>query len=113
MVTVGVHTNIFRIFDSAIPGSRNPDEKWFDNDIEVLTSDTLKGTTIVIDFAFDTTSVIEYTLGGDASGTYVEFNEGIAAQGGQSRYIRVESGDKLNFRAKAAGNLTRAVIGEV
>jgi len=113
MVTVGVDTNIFKILDIAVPGARLANAKWFAADITVNTSNALKGTTVVIDFAFDVSTVVEYTLGGDATGTYIAFNQGLAVVGGQSRYIRIETGDQLNFRAVQPGNLTRAIVGEV
>ncbi len=88
------------------------DQKWFDEDIDIVLSNNLRIAPIIIDFAFSIPTIVEYTLGGDATGTYVQFNDGNPVTGGQSRFIRVTNGDKLNIRAQLAGDLIRAVVGE-
>lgn len=86
------------------------DEEWLAEDIDIVISASLFTAPIIIDFSYSVSSVIEYTL--DGGTTFVAFNDGNAVVGGQSRFIRVRNGDKLNFRAKSAGNLNRAIIGE-
>ncbi len=112
MVDFPIDTNIFKIGDQiVIPISRIASEDWFDEDITILTSNANKGTTIVIDFSYSIPTVISYTLNGGV--TYVDFNESQTITGGQSRYIRVRSGDKVNFRAVQPGVVIRCVVGEV
>lgn len=108
-----VDTNLFILASNSItsPEAKGIDEEWFAEDITVLTSNALRGTTIVIDFSYTVSSIIEYTLDGGV--TFVAFNEGLAISGGQSRYIRVTSGVQVNFRAKGAGTLNRAIVGRV
>jgi len=96
----------------ATPVAKGIDEKWLTDDIDIVISDSLRIAPIVIDFSYSVSSIIEYTLRGDATGPYIAFNDGVALTGGQSRFIRVTNGDKLNFRAKQAGDLNRAIIGE-
>lgn len=112
MVDLAVNTNIFKVGESIItPLARNALEEWFDEDITVLTSGMGRGATIVIDFAFSDPTVVEYTLDGGTN--FISFNQGIALMGGQSRYIRVTTGVRVNFRAIEAGTLIRAIVGEV
>ena len=56
--------------------------------------------------------MIEYTLNADA-GTpdWQAFNEGNALAGGQSRFVRVTTGVKINVRSKEAGKIVRAIVG--
>jgi len=89
---------------------KNVDEEWLVSDIDIVVSESLRIAPIIIDFSYSVASVIEYTL--DGGTTFIAFNEGVALTGGQSRFIRVRNGDQLNFRAKQAGNLNRAIIGE-
>ena len=96
----------------ATPVAKNVDEKWFTDDIDIVLSNSLRTAPIIIDFSYSIASIIEYTLRGDAVGPYIAFNDGNEIAGGQSRFIRVTDGDKLNFRAKIAGDLNRAIIGE-
>jgi len=112
MVDFPIDTNIFKIGDQiTTPIAKGIDEDWFAEDITVLTSNANRGTTIVIDFSFSIAAIIEYTL--DGGTTFVEFNNGVAVQGGQSRYIRVTTGNAVNFRSKASGTLNRCIVGEV
>lgn len=113
MVDFPINTNIFKIGDQiTTPVAKSGNEEWFAEDITVLTSNVnSRGTTVVIDFSYSVTSLIEYTLDGGA--TFIAFNNGDPITGGQSRYIRVTSGVLLNFRAAQAGTLNRAIVGEV
>jgi len=96
----------------ATPVGKIVDEKWLAEDIDIVISDSLRTAPIIIDFSYSVSSVIEYVLRGDATGAYIPFNDGNPVVGGQSRFIRVTNGDKVNFRAKQIGNLNRAIIGE-
>lgn len=112
MVDFPINGNIFKIGDQIIgPVAKGAAESWFAADIVIQTSDNSRGTTIVIDFSYDVTTVISYTLDGGA--TFVAFNEGESISGGQSRYLRVTNGNAVNFRAVTPGNLNRCIVGEV
>lgn len=111
MVTYRTNRNIFELIDTAATGSKSADENWFATDITINLSNSTKGTTIVIDFSYDTSGLIEYTL--DGGDNYTTFNSGQAIEGGQSRYIRVTNGVELNIRSKVSGSLLRAIVGEV
>lgn len=109
MVTYGTDV-VFKIIDIATPGARNIDEVWLAEDATINTSNANRGATVVVDFSYGISSIIEYTL--DGGTTWIPFNNGVAVLGGQSRYIRVEKGDQVNFRAKLAGALDRCILGE-
>ena len=112
MVDFPINTNIFKIGDQiTIPVAKSGNEEWFAEDITVLTSNVSKGSTVVIDFSYSVTSLIEYTL--DSGTTWIPFNNGDPIIGGQSRYIRITTGVLLNFRAAQAGTLNRVIVGEV
>ncbi len=112
MVDFPININIFVVGARlTTPTAKGIDEEWFAEDIVPLTSNSMRGATIVIDFSYSIPTIVEYTLDGGA--TFVPFNQGVAVMGGQSRYLRVTSGVQLNFRAKLAGTLNRAVVGEV
>jgi len=115
MADFKLRNNVSRISPQSInpdtPVGKVVDEKWLASDIDIVLSNSLRTAPIIIDFSYSVSSVIEYTLRGDASGIYIPF-ESDAIAGGQSRFIRVTDGDKLNFRAKQAGDLNRAIIGE-
>lgn len=113
MVEFPLRNNIFEIAEKAVPGAKGSNEAWFAEDVEIKTSNDFKGGIIVVDFSLDVSAIVEYTLGGQASGPWVALNNGVAVAGGQSRYIRVENGDLVNFRAVLAGTLNRAIIGQV
>ena len=110
MVTYRLRNNVFPIIDTATPGARIADAVWLAVDATLNTSNANRGATVIVDFAYDISSIVEFTLDGS---TWIAFNNGVAVGGGQSRFIRVENGDTINFRAKTAGNLTRCVLGEV
>lgn len=83
-------------------------EEWFAEDITIDLSKTDIIAPIVVDFSYDVSSVIEYTLN---SGTiWNAFNNGSAINGAQSLFIRVTDGDQVNFRATTAGNINRVVV---
>jgi len=110
MVTVKIRDNLFKILDQInTPFAPGADTAWFAEDITIQTSTDSRGTTIVVDFSYTTTTVIFYTL----NGVDVEFADGKSITGGQSRYIRVTNGDVINFKATAAGTLNRCIVGEV
>jgi len=112
MVDFPIDTNIFKIGDQiTTPIAKAGNEEWFAEDITVLTSNSNRGVTIVIDFSYDVASLVEYTL--DSGNTWNAFNNGDPVVGGQSRYIRVTSGVLLNFRAAQAGDLNRVIVSEV
>lgn len=112
LVDFPINTNIFKVADLiTTPIAKNVDEEWFAEDIVTLTSDMMRGATIVVDFSYSIPTIIEYTL--DGGSTFVAFNEGLAIMGGQSRYLRVTTGSQVNFRAKLAGTLNRIIVGEV
>ena len=86
------------------------DTEWLTEDIDIVISNNLLIAPIIIDFSFSVPTIIEYTLDGGL--TFIALNNGVEVTGGQSRFIRVRNGDKLNFRAKTNGVLNRAIIGE-
>lgn len=91
--------------------AKSVDEKWFSEDIDIGFKVGNRGGTVVNDFSFSVSSIVEYTLNGGT--TWIAFNQGVAVAGGQSRYIRITDSTKLNFRSKTAGNLNRIIVGEV
>lgn len=112
MVIFKVSSNIFKVAERiTVPTAKGIDEEWLDEDVIPLTSDTMRGTTLVMDFSYSIPSIVQYTLDGGA--TWVSFNQDIEIMGGQSRYLRVTSGVEVNFRAKQAGTLNRIVVGEI
>lgn len=111
MVDFPINSNVFKIGDQiTVPISKLSGVKWFDEDITIQTSNNNRGTTIVVDFSYTTTTVIEYTLDGT---NFIKFNNGVSITGGQSRYIRVTNGNTVNFKANSAGTLNRCIVGEV
>jgi len=84
---------------------------WFTEDITVLLSSTNVLATLVVDFAFSVSSVVEYTLDGGLN--FIAFNNGDTIAGGQSRFIDVTTGVTVNFRALTAGNLIRCIVSSV
>jgi len=110
MVTFQLRTNTHRIADRITSlVNKTADTKWFTNDIDIVCSDPV-GSTIIYDFNFSVSSIIEITLDGT---NFAPINNGLALAGRQSRYLRVLNGDKVNFRAKVTGDLNRIVVGEV
>jgi hypothetical protein len=90
---------------------KNADEEWFVEDIIVLLSNPNILGTLVVDFAYSVSSVVEYTL--NSGSNWILFNNGDPVVGGQSRFIDVTSGVQVNFRARAAGNLVRCIVSSV
>ncbi len=111
MVDFPIDTNIFKIGAQITNVVVAGDTDWFAENITIKTSNPNKGTTIVIDFSYSVTTIVSYTLNGGV--TFVDFNDGQTITGGQSRYIRVRSGDQVNFRAVQPGTVIRCVVGEV
>ena len=112
MVDFPINTGIRKIGDQiTTPIARGIDEEWFDEDITVLLSNTNILATIVVDFAFDVSSIVEYTLDGGAN--FIAFNQGLEVSGGQSRFIDVTDGVVVNFRAKTTGTLIRCIVSSV
>lgn len=115
MVTAQLRTNVHRIFDKITsPVTKSAGEPWFGTlatplPLDIVINGELGGT-LIYDFNFSVTSIIEITLDGT---TFSPIAGNSAIQGRQSRYIRVLNGDKLNFRAVSAGDINRIVIGEV
>lgn len=109
MVTYGINTGVRDIADSIlVVTAKDIDAEWFAADIVISLSKTGIIAPIAVDFSYDVSSVIEYTL--DSGTVWQPFNSGVAIVGGQSRSIRVTDGNQVNFRAKAAGNINRVVV---
>ena len=112
MVDFPIDTGIRKIGDKiTTPVAKGVDEEWFAEDITVLLSNPNILGTIVVDFAFDAASLVEYTLDGGTN--WIAFNNGEAVVGGQSRFIDVTTGVQVNFRAQTAGNLIRCIVSSV
>lgn len=112
MVDFKIDTGIRKIGDLLIdPIVFNADEEWLAEDLTVLLSSTDVLATLVIDFAFNTLSVVEYTL--DSGANWIAFNNGDPVVGGQSRFIDVTTGLLVNFRAKDSGTLVRCIVSSV
>lgn len=112
MVDFPINTGIRKIGDSILtPVAKGIDEEWFAEDITILLSSVNVLATIVVDFAYSISTIVEYTLDGGAN--FIEFNQGDPVVGGQSRFIDVTTGNLVNFRAKGAGNLIRCVVSSV
>ena len=112
MVDFPINTGIRKIGDKiTTPVAKGIDVEWFDEDITVLLSNVNILATIVVDFAFDVSSIVEYTL--DSGTNWIAFNNGDPVVGGQSRFIDVTTGVLVNFRSKTGGNLVRAIVSSV
>lgn len=112
MVDFPIVVGIRKIGDKIItPIAKGTDVEWFAEDITVLLSSVDILGTLVVDFAFDVSSVVEYTL--DSGDNWIAFNNGAAVVGGQSRFIDVTTGVLVNFRAKTGGNLIRCIVSSV
>ena len=112
MVDFSIITGIRKIGDSILaPIVLGPDAEWFAEDITVLLSNTNILGTIVVDFAFSESTIVEYTLDGGAN--FIAFNNGEPVVGGQSRFIDVTTGVLVNFRSKTDGTLIRCIVSSV
>lgn len=112
MVDFPINTGIRKIGDSILtPVGLASDAEWFAEDITVKLSNTNILATIVVDFAYDVASIIEYTL--NSGDNWIAFNNGDAVIGGQSRFIDVTKDVLVNFRAKTTGTLIRCVVSSV
>jgi len=112
MVDFPISVGIRKIGASmTIPNAKGIDVQWFAEDITVKLSNVNILATIVVDFAFDVSTVVEYTLDGGTN--WIAFNNGDAVSGGQSRFIDVTKDVAVNFRAKTGGNLIRCVVSSV
>ena len=115
MVDYAITTGIRKIGASILAKlTRTANQEWFTEDITILLSNTNILATIVVDFAFSVSTVVEYTLdGGEAVPNWIAFNGGVALSGGQSRFIDVTTGNAINFRATQAGDLIRCIVSSV
>ena len=112
MVDFPINTGIRKLADSIlIPIVRNADEEWFAEDIIPLLSNVNILAALVVDFAFDVSSIVEYTLDGGAN--WIALNNGDPVVGGQSRFVDVTTGVQVNFRSKSGGNLIRCLVSSV
>lgn len=121
MVDFPIETGIRKIGNSILtPLVLDPQEPWFNDGTgppgvgiptTILLSNTNVLGTIVVDFAFDTPTVVEYTL--DGGGNFIAFNQGLPVTGGQSRFIDVTTGNLVNFRATLGGTLIRCIVSSV
>ncbi len=112
MVDFPINTGIRKIADQITSlVAKGVDVEWFAEDITVLLSNVNILGTLVVDFAFDVSSIVEYTLDGGTN--WIAFNNGDAVVGGQSRFIDVTTGVQVNFRAKTGGNLVRCIVSSV
>jgi len=112
MVDFPIDTGIRKIGDQiTTPLVRTADQEWFAEDITVLLSNVNVLATLVVDFAFSVSSIVEYTLDGGLN--FIAFNNGEPVVGGQSRFIDVTTGVTVNFRAKTGGTLIRCIVSSV
>ena len=112
MVDFPINTGIRKIGDQiTVPVAKGVDVEWFAEDITVLLSNTNILGTLVVDFAFSISTIVEYTL--DGGDNWIAFNNGNAVVGGQSRFIDVTDGVQVNFRVKTGGNLIRCIVSSV
>jgi hypothetical protein len=112
MVDFPINVGIRKIGDQiTIPIVKGIDVEWFAEDITVLLSATDRLATLVVDFAFSVSTVVEYTL--DSGANWIAFNNGEPVVGGQSRFIDVTTGVLVNFREKTGGTLIRCIVSSV
>ena len=75
MVDFPIDTGIRKIADQiTTPIAKDADEEWFAADITVLLSNTNRLATLVVDFAFSVSTIVEYTL--DDGANFIAFNNG-------------------------------------
>ena len=109
MVTFGINTGVREVADSIlVVTAKGANVEWFAEDITIDLSKTNIIAPIVVDFTYDVSSVIQFTL--NSGTTWNSFNNGSAINGAQSLFIRVTDGDQVNFRAAQAGNINRVVV---
>jgi len=118
LVDFPINTGIRKIGDSRITGitGLDPSELWFGTiitpeNIIIKLSNSNTIATIVVDFAFSVSTIVEYTLNGGTD--FVAFNNGDPVVGGQSRFIDVTDEAIVNFRALTGGDLIRVVVSSV
>jgi len=113
MVDFPINNGIRKIASNShvVPVGKLVDVEWFAEDITILLTSTNVLGTIVVDFSFSVSAIMEYTL--DSGTTWVAFNNGLAVTGGQSRFIDVTTGNLVNFRSKVGGQLNRCVVSSV
>ncbi len=112
MVDFPINTGIRKIGDAILTlVAKGMGDPWFAEDITILLSNTNILATIVVDFAFDIPTVVDYTLDGGAN--FIAFNQGEPVTGGQSRFIDVTTGNLVNFQANNGGNLIRCIVSSV
>jgi len=111
MVDFPINTGIRKIGAQAVPGTFAIDAEWFTEDTTVLLSNPNRLGTIVVDFAYSLSTIVEYTL--DSGTNWIAFNNGNEVVGGQSRFIDVTDGVEVNFRAKIGGDLIRCIVSSV
>lgn len=112
MVDFTIKTGIRPLADKiTIPLARNADQEWFAEDITVLLSSTDVVGSLVVQFAFSVSSVVEYTLDGGAN--FIALNNGDPVAGGQNHFIDVSTGVTVNFRAKTTGTLINCLVSSV
>ena len=93
------------------PVVKGTDVEWFAEDTTILLSSVNVLATLVVDFAFSVSSVIEYTL--NSGDNWIPLNNGDPVVGGQSRFIDVTTDVQVNFRAKTGGTLVRCIVSSV
>ncbi len=109
MVIFGIDIAVRGIADSiTVVTAKASNAEWFDEDITIDLSGSLRIAPIVVDFSYDTSSIIQYTL--NSGTTWNSFNNSSAIAGAQSLFIRVMDGDQVNFRAVTGGNINRVVV---
>lgn len=110
MVNFQVKTGIFKIGDQiASSVVKNANEKWFDEDITILLSSVNVLATLIVDFDFDTPTIVEYTLDGGIN--WIAFNNGEEIISNKRRKVRVTTDVKFNIRSKQNGTLNRCIVG--
>ena len=111
MVDFQINTGIRKIgFQDLIPRSVPAEEEWIAEDIEIVLSNSNTLATIVVDFGITTSVVVSFTTNGE---DFVDFNNGDAVRGGQSRFIDVTNGALINFKAANLTNLNRLIVSSV
>ena len=109
MVDFPIREGVRNVADSIlVVTAKGIDVEWFAEDITTKLSSSSIIAPIVVDFSYDVSSIIQFTL--NSGNTWNSFNNGSPINGAQSIFIRVTDGDQVNFRAKAAGNINRVVV---